>query len=138
MLMADLPDWAKVCTNIIAKDIGMLFMEGRASPKDIRCPVHVDIGIISDARSGGIQIFVQTLAGTTIAIEAKASDFNETIEASIQKKGRNHSWPPTVDFRKKAVGNGTHVGGLRHPQRLYVTVCGPPARKDARGRHMGC
>ena len=71
MLMADLPDWAKVCTNIIAKDIGMLFMEGRASPNDIKCPVHVDIGIISDARSGGIQIFVQTLAGNAIAIETK-------------------------------------------------------------------
>jgi len=29
---------------------------------------------------------VQTLAGTTIAIEAKASDFIETMEASIQKR----------------------------------------------------
>ncbi|PWU83755.1 putative polyubiquitin [Trypanosoma cruzi] len=80
---------------------------------------------------GGMQIFVKTLTGKTIALEVESSDTIEKREGEDPGQGGHSAGPAAPDLRWQAAGGRPHARRLQHPEGVHAAPCAAPARRHA-------
>ncbi|RNE99241.1 polyubiquitin, partial [Trypanosoma rangeli] len=80
---------------------------------------------------GGMQIFVKTLTGKTIALEVEASDYHRKREGEDPGQGGHSTGPAASDLCREAAGGGPHARGLQHPEGVDAPPGAAPARRHA-------
>ncbi|CAJ1036639.1 Ubiquitin-2 like Rad60 SUMO-like/Ubiquitin family/Ubiquitin-like domain containing protein, putative [Leishmania lindenbergi] len=88
---------------------------------------------------GGMQIFVKTLTGKTIALEVDPSEddragggaerHDREREGQDPGQGGHPAGPAAPDLCRQAAGGGPHALGLQHPEGVHAAPGAAPARR---------